>query len=98
MGSERRRELESALREAESDLVAVRAELTETAAAAQALNARTRELEAELSRRPELPAFDPEHVDETVLALDTQLRDVVERERRLATRVAELETPAGTGG
>ena len=92
MGSDRRRELETAVREAQSDLVSARAELTEMTTVTQSLRARIEELETELAQqRVGLATMDLTQVEEPLLVLDAQLREAVEAQQRIAHRVAELE-------
>ncbi len=96
MGSDRRRESETAAREARSELVSARAELSEMAATTQSLRTRIDELETELAQqRVGLATMDLTQVEEPLVLLDAQLREAVDAQQRLAHRVAELEARRG---
>ena len=94
--SKRQQELESSLAEAQRELTAARDQLTERTASIQELTAtaeeltsRLKDLDEELERRP--PTIDLADSDDPETALRFQLQSSMEREARLARRIAELE-------
>ena len=84
-----RRHLESALSDAERAVDEARSQLADLQRSNKDLEARMRELEGELERRPP-EAQDPETQDAGP-DRDVTLRDALSREWQLARRVAELE-------
>ncbi len=96
--TKRQQELEAALTEAQAALTVARDQLAERSASigdltqkAAELTSRLNEATEELERRPPLLDLDVAEGDDPIPVLEAELRSSMDREARLARRIAELE-------